>query len=457
MSSQPPENTTPAYPPRRAAATPPASAPLPGWPSGRHRQTGTQPLLAALPRLALPRVPRRAKGRRRSPDAPWAGKLSAALRSAPTPSVRHLGVVVQPLPAARRFADAARSWAFATDPTPPPATGTHRRPGTLPIESWLPTSPRRQQALLGAFVAVGLMLIMIPAQHRPTDLNAVNAADRARAPIAADKNAVHGSAADVAKQQRRTPADKNEPAPGAQPPAPGQPTVAPTAGATGAPPTSVPPTAPPESPSAAVDPRATGPAGSLRHTAGATIALTFDDGPDPVQTPKLLDLLKKNDVKATFCLVGTRAKAYPDLVRRIVAEGHALCNHSWSHSLKLGRGKPDEIRADLDDTNKAILAAVPDAAIPYFRAPGGNFTPALVGIAKELGMGSLYWAVDPRDWDQPADEDDTKHVDRVVTTVEKSVRKGSIVLSHDFDQPQTIVAYETLIPWLKDRFELSFP
>jgi peptidoglycan/xylan/chitin deacetylase (PgdA/CDA1 family) len=187
------------------------------------------------------------------------------------------------------------------------------------------------------------------------------------------------------------------------------------------------------------------------------VALTFDDGPDPVQTPKLLDLLKKHDVKATFCLVGVRAQAHPDLVRRIVAEGHTLCNHSWQHSFTLGKHTAAHIRADLDATNAAIRAAVPDAKIPYFRAPGGNFTDILVSVANQSGMTSLYWEVDPRDWDQPVDEDAAAHVDRVVAQVEKHVRAGSIVLSHDFNQPGTIEAYETLVPWLKGRFALGAP
>ncbi|HET9516128.1 MAG TPA: polysaccharide deacetylase family protein, partial [Actinoplanes sp.] len=99
----------------------------------------------------------------------------------------------------------------------------------------------------------------------------------------------------------------------------------------------------------------------------------------------------------------------------------------------------------------------PDAEIPYFRAPGGNFTDRLVRVADEFAMTSLYWEVDPRDWDHPEGETDTAHVERVVTEVRRHVRDGSIVLSHDFNQPGTIKAYETLLPHLTDKFSLGLP
>ena len=82
---------------------------------------------------------------------------------------------------------------------------------------------------------------------------------------------------------------------------------------------------------------ALGPAGSHRTTGTSAVALTFDDGPDPAQTPKLLDLLAQQHVHATFCLVGQNVQAHPELVRQIVAGGHTLCNHTWRHSLTIGK------------------------------------------------------------------------------------------------------------------------
>jgi peptidoglycan/xylan/chitin deacetylase (PgdA/CDA1 family) len=201
-------------------------------------------------------------------------------------------------------------------------------------------------------------------------------------------------------------------------------------------------------------PRFGGPAGSMTRTGGAGVALTFDDGPDPVQTPRMLDLLAKYHVRATFCLVGTNVQAYPALVRRIVADGHTLCNHSWQHSLTLGKQSPAVIRADLQKTNDAIHDAVPGAKVAYLRAPGGNFTPAYVRVAAEMGMKSIYWQTDPRDWDHPIGESSSAHRARVIAAVQKQVRKGSIVLSHDCGQPDTIAAYRVLIPWLQARYRL---
>ena len=157
---------------------------------------------------------------------------------------------------------------------------------------------------------------------------------------------------------------------------------------------------------------------------------------------------------ATFCLVGRNVAKFPGLVRQIVAGGNTVCNHTWSHDLKLGKKSPAQIKADMARTNAAIRKAAPKAKIKYFRAPGGNFTPAIVSIAKQMGMGSLYWKVDPRDWDHPKGETNSQHRARVIAKVEHNTHAGAIVLSHDYAQPDTIAAYHTLVPWLKKRYKL---
>jgi peptidoglycan/xylan/chitin deacetylase (PgdA/CDA1 family) len=204
----------------------------------------------------------------------------------------------------------------------------------------------------------------------------------------------------------------------------------------------------------AVAKRPIGPAGSRMVTGSRAVALTFDDGPDPAQTPKILKLLAAQHVHATFCLVGRNVRKHPGLVRRIVAGGHTLCDHTWNHSLTIGKKSPAKIRADLRRTNDAIRKAAPGAKIKYFRAPGGNFSPALVEVAKELGMTSIYWRVDPRDWDHPAGETHAAHRAKVIRAVQRHTHAGSIVLSHDYAQPDTMAAYRTLIPWLRHRFRL---
>jgi peptidoglycan/xylan/chitin deacetylase (PgdA/CDA1 family) len=334
----------------------------------------------------------------------------------------------------------------------PPAIGSHRAPGTLPIESWLLIGRHKQQALLAALVAVGLVLVVLPMQQRDsgTSVNTVAAADHAVVKPITGKST----------PAKSTPGGKSVPA---QPPAKPPADTAAKPATTG----SAPPAASPAAPTptvaatgAAADilvPAGSGPGQSLRSTGTDSVALTFDDGPDPVQTPKILALLKKNQVKATFCLVGEQVQKHPEIVREIVAAGHTLCNHTWDHSLTIGKDKPEKIQKDLQRTNDAIRQAAPGAPIPFFRAPGGNFSKTLVQTAYADGMTSLYWMVDPSDWDHPEAETDDQHVARVIKNIQDNTKPGAIVLSHDFGQPDTIDAYEKLIPWLQERFTLGLP
>ncbi len=124
-------------------------------------------------------------------------------------------------------------------------------------------------------------------------------------------------------------------------------------------------------------PRNRGPAGSLTGTGSDAVALTFDDGPD-VYSMAFLDLLAKQHVKATFCVIGKHVAEYPDVIRRIVADGHTLCNHTWSHDIGLKTRTPDQIRAEMQRTNDAIHAIVPGVPIKYFRNPGGTGPGAIV-------------------------------------------------------------------------------
>jgi peptidoglycan/xylan/chitin deacetylase (PgdA/CDA1 family) len=194
---------------------------------------------------------------------------------------------------------------------------------------------------------------------------------------------------------------------------------------------------------------ANGPAGTITTTGSAAVALTFDDGPGG-NTAQVLDLLKQYGIHATFCIIGRMiTPANAALIRRIVAEGHTLCNHTWTHDLNLKARAEAQIRSELQRTNDAIHAIVPDAPIIYFRNPGGNFSPLTVAVAKSMGMESIYWAVDPRDWSRPG-------VQAIIGTVLSHTHEGSIVLMHDGggDRSQTVQALATILPNLKSRFTL---
>ncbi|MEV4627970.1 polysaccharide deacetylase family protein [Micromonospora sp. NPDC049523] len=202
------------------------------------------------------------------------------------------------------------------------------------------------------------------------------------------------------------------------------------------------------SPSRPPAPRATvGPYDTRRLTGVKGVALTFDDGPSPDWTPKVLDQLRAARVKATFCLIGSKARKYPQLVARIVREGHNLCNHSWQHDLKLGKKSEGEIRSDLLRTNREIRRAVPGAKIGYYRQPGGEWTPAVARVSRELGMTPLHWDVDPKDWDKPG-------AAAISTRVIAQSRPGSIILLHDGggDRSGTLTACPTLLTTLKQKY-----
>ncbi|OLB64555.1 MAG: hypothetical protein AUI10_10510 [Actinobacteria bacterium 13_2_20CM_2_72_6] len=191
-----------------------------------------------------------------------------------------------------------------------------------------------------------------------------------------------------------------------------------------------------------------GPFGSLTGTGTSAVALTFDDGPSGY-TNEVLDLLAQHHVKATFCMIGRQVAGYPDVVKRIVAEGHTLCNHTWSHDLNLRFKSPDQIRADLQRTSDAIHAIVPDAPIKYFREPGGNWGANTVSIATSLGMASIHWSVDPQDWRVPPAQ-------AIINNVCSHTGPGGIVLMHDGggERHNTVVALRTILPNLAGRFTL---
>ncbi|WP_307798077.1 transglycosylase domain-containing protein [Actinoplanes flavus] len=176
---------------------------------------------------------------------------------------------------------------------------------------------------------------------------------------------------------------------------------------------------------------------------GQRLALTFDDGPSPY-TAQVLDLLAEQQVRATFCVVGEEVQKYPDLVRRIVAEGHVLCNHSWKHD-DLGQLSASAAKADIARTDAAIAAAVPGVTVPFFRAPFGSWgRSAMAGT--DLGHTPLGWVVDPDDWLLPG-------ADVIADRIEKQLQPRAVVLVHDGggERDQTVAALTRLIPKLKSK------
>ncbi|MFF6984521.1 polysaccharide deacetylase family protein [Streptomyces sp. NPDC008343] len=183
------------------------------------------------------------------------------------------------------------------------------------------------------------------------------------------------------------------------------------------------------------------------------VNITIDDGPDPVWTPQVLDVLREYGVKATFCMVGTQAQAHPDLVKKVVAAGHLLCNHSVSHDTTMDKQSEAYQSQQILDAERMITKASGGVRPLYYRAPGGAFTPYSRKLAASRGMRPLGWNVDSKDFERPG-------TDAMVATVEQELPNGPTVLFHDAggDRSQTVEALRRILPWLKEQgYSCGFP
>lgn len=183
------------------------------------------------------------------------------------------------------------------------------------------------------------------------------------------------------------------------------------------------------------------------------VNITIDDGPDPVWTPQVLRLLKDRGVKATFCMVGTQAQAYPDLVKAVVADGHRLCNHTVSHDTTMDTKSEAYQSQQILDAERMITKASGGVRAQYYRAPGGAFTPYSRQLAASHGMRPLGWNVDTKDFERPG-------ADAMVATVKREIANGPTVLFHDAggERSETVAALREVLPWLKEQgYSFGFP
>ena len=153
------------------------------------------------------------------------------------------------------------------------------------------------------------------------------------------------------------------------------------------------------------------------------VALTFDDGPHATLTPKLLDILKARHVKATFFVVGENAAQYPEILKRIVAEGHEIGNHSWSHPVfaKMSEGA---VRSEVQRTQDAVTQGA-GVTPTILRPPYGSITDLQRHwLNQSFGFHIIMWSVDPLDWKN-------RNSETVARRILAETRPGSIVLSHD--------------------------
>lgn len=174
----------------------------------------------------------------------------------------------------------------------------------------------------------------------------------------------------------------------------------------------------------------------------ARVAMTFDDGPHPTLTPRLLDILRERRIRATFYVIGSRVQAYPQLTRRIVDEGHELGNHTWAHPF-LSRHGPERVLAELDRTAGIIYETIGHVPVTM-RPPYGAITDRQSRmIFAERNLPTIMWSVDPQDWRRPGSS-------VVASRIVAGAEGGSIILAHDI-HPATVNAMPEALDGLLAR------
>jgi cellulose synthase/poly-beta-1,6-N-acetylglucosamine synthase-like glycosyltransferase/peptidoglycan/xylan/chitin deacetylase (PgdA/CDA1 family)/spore germination protein YaaH len=181
------------------------------------------------------------------------------------------------------------------------------------------------------------------------------------------------------------------------------------------------------------------------------VAITFDDGPDPEWTPQILDILKNRGVKAAFFIVGDEGERNPDLVRRIVAEGHEIGNHSFTHP-NLAEQPASMIRLQLNATQR-LIESLTGRSTNLFRPPyNADSHPSKleellpISIAQSLGYMTILENIDPKDWEKPSSAE-------LLERVKAARNEGHIILLHDGggDRSATVEALPAIIDYLHER------
>jgi peptidoglycan/xylan/chitin deacetylase (PgdA/CDA1 family) len=177
------------------------------------------------------------------------------------------------------------------------------------------------------------------------------------------------------------------------------------------------------------------------------LALTYDDGPNDPHTLRLLEVLAKHGVRATFFLIGRYVKQRPDIVRELVRAGHVVGNHTFSHPSLIFR-TTSRIKAEVADCQHALTDAVGEHS-NLFRPPFGGRRPAVLRVVREMGFYPVMWNVAGYDWKAPSSE----FIEKKVTA---KVQGGDVILLHDgghrvfgTDRSYTTTATDRLIACYK--------
>ena len=171
------------------------------------------------------------------------------------------------------------------------------------------------------------------------------------------------------------------------------------------------------------------------------VAITFDDGPHPSYTEQLLDGLKERGIKATFFVTGEHASIHPDIIKRIVEEGHLIGNHTYKHT-QLQSTNREEFKQELLQTNEIIKEITGEDTI-YVRPPYGSWDQSL---EKELNMFPVLWTVDPLDWCND-------NVSCIVQNTVSKTKENDIILMHDYYETSVTAALQVIDELQKEGYQ----
>ncbi|WP_348983027.1 polysaccharide deacetylase family protein [Desulfosporosinus sp. I2] len=177
----------------------------------------------------------------------------------------------------------------------------------------------------------------------------------------------------------------------------------------------------------------------MSHTQEKVVALTFDDGPDPIDTPDVLNILKAKKVRATFFVLGKAAQENPYLLKRLINEGHEIGNHSFTHNYPQSK-----FMVEMSQTDQVVFEATGSHTY-FYRPPRGLVTKTQLETIKQNGHIVALWSVDSKDWRNPG-------VKQIVDNVMRDVFPGAIILMHDggYQRSQTVKSLGTILDSLQN-------
>ena len=180
-----------------------------------------------------------------------------------------------------------------------------------------------------------------------------------------------------------------------------------------------------------------------RREEGQVVALTFDDGPSPMWTPQVVQILAEEGVRATFCLVGDMVRKRPEITRTIAGHGHTLCSHTMDHPEHLDELPPEQAASEVG-AGADMVATTTGQPVPLFRAPAGRTTPAVIDVAHSKGARVLDWTVD-------AEGSEHRSAEELLARVQAHLKPGAVILLHDGggNRDTTVAMLRPLIQTLK--------